>query len=34
MATRRKLPFFKISAVTGAGVEELKSAIAQKVLGD
>jgi selenocysteine-specific translation elongation factor len=34
MAARRKLSFFKISAVTGQGVEQLKSAIAQQVLGD
>ncbi|MEP7361849.1 MAG: GTPase ObgE [Acidobacteriota bacterium] len=34
MAARRKLPFFKISAVTGEGVEQLKSAIAQQVLGE
>lgn len=33
MAARRKMPFFKISAVTGAGVEELKTAIAREVLG-
>lgn len=33
MAARRKLPFFKISAVTGEGLEELKSAIAKQVLG-
>lgn len=32
MAARRKLPFFKISAVTGEGVEELKFAMAAAVL--
>jgi GTPase len=31
MAKRRKLPFYKISAVTGEGVEELKYAIAKMV---
>ena len=33
MAARRKLPFFKISAVTGEGLEQLKFAMAQQVLG-
>jgi GTPase len=32
MASRRKLPFFKISAVTGEGVEQLKFAMAEAVL--
>jgi GTP-binding protein len=31
MAKRRKLPFYKISAVTGEGVEALKYAIAELV---
>ena len=31
MAKRRKLPFYKISAVTGEGVEALKYAIAEMV---
>ena len=31
MAKRRKLPFYKISAVTGEGVEDLKYAIAKMV---
>ena len=31
MATRRKLPFFAISAVSGEGVEALKYAIAERV---
>jgi GTP-binding protein len=31
MAKRRKLPFHKISAVTGEGVEALKYAIAEMV---
>jgi len=31
-AIRRKLPFFKISAATGAGLEELKFAMAERVL--
>ena len=31
-AARRKLPFFKISAATGAGIEELKFAMAGRVL--
>src|SRR5580704_11651624 len=31
MAKRRKLPFYKISAVTGEGVDALKYAIAEKV---
>ncbi len=31
MATRRKLPFFAISAVTGEGVDKLKYAIAERV---
>ena len=34
MAARRNLPFFKISAVTGEGVEELKFAMAAAVLTD
>lgn len=33
MAARRNLPFFKISSVTGKGLEELKFAMAQQVLG-
>lgn len=32
-AGRRKLPFFEISAATGAGLEELKFAMAERVLG-
>jgi GTP-binding protein len=32
MAKRRKLPFYKISAVTGEGVEALKYAIAEMVM--
>ncbi|MGI4830005.1 MAG: Obg family GTPase, partial [Janthinobacterium lividum] len=31
MATRRKLPFFAISAVTGEGLDKLKFAIAERV---
>ncbi len=31
MATRRKLPFFAISSVTGEGVDKLKYAIAERV---
>ena len=31
MAKRRKLPFYKISAVTGEGVEALKYAIGEMV---
>ena len=31
MAKRRKLPFYEISAVTGAGVEALRYAIAERV---
>ena len=31
MATRRKLPFFAISAVTGEGLDKLKYAIAERV---
>jgi len=31
MAKRRKLPFYKISSVTGEGVEALKYAIAEMV---
>ncbi len=31
MATRRKLPFFAISAVTGEGLDQLKYAIAERV---
>jgi GTP-binding protein len=31
MAKRRKLPFYKISAVTGEGIEPLKYAIAEMV---
>jgi GTP-binding protein len=33
MASRRKLPFFKISAVTGEGLEQLKFAMAERVFG-
>ncbi len=33
VAKRRKLPFFKISAVTGEGITELKRAMAEAVLG-
>ena len=32
VARRRKLPFFKVSAVTGEGITELKRAMAQAVL--
>jgi GTP-binding protein len=31
MAKRRKLPFFAISAVTGAGIDELKYAVGDMV---
>ena len=32
LCTRRKLPFFAISAATGAGIPELKRAMAQQIL--
>lgn len=32
LCTRRKLPFFAISAATGAGIPELKRAMAQRIL--
>jgi GTP-binding protein len=31
MAKRRKLPFFAISAVSGAGIAELKYALGERV---
>jgi GTPase len=31
MAKRRKLPFFAISAVSGAGIPELKYALGERV---
>ena len=31
MARRKKLPFYAISAVTGAGIEALKFAVAERV---
>jgi GTPase len=31
MAKRRKLPFFALSAVTGAGISELKYALGERV---
>ena len=33
LAAQRDLPFFEISSVTGQGIEELKFALAEKVLG-
>lgn len=32
MAARRNMPFFKISSVTGEGIEALKFAMAEAVL--
>ena len=31
MAKRKKLPFYEISAVTGAGIEKLKYAVGERV---
>ena len=31
MAKRKKLPFYEISAVTGAGIDKLKYAIGKRV---
>jgi len=33
LAERRNLPYFEISSVTGLGLEALKYAIAERVLG-
>ena len=32
LAKKRKLPFFKISSVTGEGIDVLKRAMAERVL--